>query len=594
MAFTKKIEDLIKEDKSGLLAKHDSWERVYLRDVADVINGYAFKSSYFNSVGNGIALIRIRDVVTGKTETYYDGPYDDEFIVNNGDFLVGMDGDFNCAYWRSGEALLNQRVCKIAIRSEHYHEKLLAFALPHYLGAINEHTSSMTVKHLSSKTVNEIRLPLPPKNEQARIVEKLEELLSDLDDGVAELQAAQIKLTQYRQALLKSAVEGSLTEQWRAQNRSKITETGEQLLARTLTERRERWEQQKLAEFKEKGKKPPKDWQKKYPEPVQPEISELPTLPDGWVWASVDQCTFDNSGITDGPFGSNLKTSHYTETGPRVIRLQNIGDGIFHEDKAHISESHYQKLLKHAIETGDTVVAMMGDELPRACRVPEGVAPGIVKADCARVRVNQGILNPELLPYYLNSQPIRARTKSLVKGIGRPRINLSHIRGLAIPIAPMVEQQQILERLKSEEHSVSQNSTEIQQAISRCGVQRINILKDAFSGNLVEQVLTDEPANILLKKIQAQRAERSKQPKRKRLKKTDSHKVDFMDTLLDILKNQEDWMDAQAAFRACGVTDGTDTDRIEELYSELRRLDKDGILMVRRQGNYDMLKLKGQ
>ncbi len=131
-----------------------------------------------------------------------------------------------------------------------------------------------------------------PAAEQTRIVEKLEELLSDLDAGVAELKAAQKKLGQYRQSLLKAAVEGALTAEWQQSSNVPI-ETGAQLLDRILTERRARWEAKQLAKFKEQGKTPPKDWQKKYPEPVQPDTSDLPELPEGWVWASVDQLLAD-------------------------------------------------------------------------------------------------------------------------------------------------------------------------------------------------------------------------------------------------------------------------------------------------------------
>ncbi len=137
--------------------------------------------------------------------------------------------------------------------------------------------------------------------EQARIVAKLEELLSDLDAGVAELKAAQKKLAQYRQSLLKAAVEGALTAAWRAKN--KPTETGEQVLQRILTERRARWEAKQLAKFKEQGKTPPKDWQNKYPEPVQPDTTDLPEVPEGWVWASVDQLSFVVRGASPRPAG---------------------------------------------------------------------------------------------------------------------------------------------------------------------------------------------------------------------------------------------------------------------------------------------------
>lgn len=286
MAFTMSVADLIQADTTGLLGKHPSWERVALIEIAGVLNGAPFDSSLFSS-SEGMPLARIRDVLTGDTSTYYTGEFEDIYLVVQGDLLVGMDGDFNTGIWGARPALLNQRVCKITPSIKHYDKKLLAFALPAYLAAINANTSSVTVKHLSSKTIGEISLPLPPRAEQSRIVAKLEELLSELDAGLAELKAAQKKLHLFRQSLLKAAVEGSLTAEWRTRNAPQ--ETGAELLARILRERRARWEEKQLAKFKEQGKTPPKGWQSKYPEPVAPDTSGLPELPEGWVWASVDQ-----------------------------------------------------------------------------------------------------------------------------------------------------------------------------------------------------------------------------------------------------------------------------------------------------------------
>jgi len=79
-------------------------------------------------------------------------------------------------------------------------------------------------------------------------------------------------------------------------------------------------------------------------------------LPHGWAWVEVeDLAANEPSAFTDGPFGSNLKTSHYTEHGPRVIRLQNIGDGMFVDERAHISEEHFQRLRRHEARANDVV-----------------------------------------------------------------------------------------------------------------------------------------------------------------------------------------------------------------------------------------------
>lgn len=286
-----------------------------------------------------------------------------------------------------------------------------------------DETKGTTRPRVNLTQIRALRARLCPLPEQRRIVETLEVLLSDLDSGVEELEVAQRKLAQYRQSLLKAAVEGAMTAEWRAQRSegSGPSESGSQLLQRILHERRVGWEAKQVAKFKEQGRAPPKDWHNKYPEPAEPDVTDLPALPQGWVWASLDQCALDDAAITDGPFGSNLKSSHYQDSGPRVIRLQNIGDGVFIDAKAHISTEHFEELRKHAVEAGDLVVAMLGTTLPRACVIPLHVAPAIVKADCARVRLNAQLLRPAIANAALNSRPTRERVAGLLKGIGRPR-----------------------------------------------------------------------------------------------------------------------------------------------------------------------------
>ena len=516
MALNKSLKEIISEDKTGLLGKHVSWERVCLRDVAEVLNGYPFESNLFQSA-NGMPLIRIRDVQTGSTNTYFSGEFDNQFLVNPGELLVGMDGDFNSARWKAKPSLLNQRVCKLTVDERFYSDRLLELLLPGFLAAIHAETSSVTVKHLSSKSIQEIELPLPPAAEQTRIVEKLEELLSDLDAGVAELKAAQKKLGQYRQSLLKAAVEGALTADWRKRQAAlpvaEAIESGAALLARILTERRNRWETRQLAKFQTQGKAPPKDWQAKYPEPVGPDSKDLPVLPRGWVWASVDQCALDETGITDGPFGSNLKSSHYQETGPRVVRLKNIGEGIFVNANAHISPAHFELLKKHAVLEHDLLVAMLGEVLPRVCIAPADIAPAIVKADCARIRINQELISPFILTTAMNSQPTRDRVSGLVKGIGRPRINLGHVRLIAIAISPIEEQTQIDLVLKNGLENVVRQLDAISFSLKQATAQRKNILQAAFSGQLVPQDPADEPASELLARIRTERAGQPKLPK---------------------------------------------------------------------------------
>src|SRR5207253_8352294 len=142
-----------------------------------------------------------------------------------------------------------------------------------------------------------------------------------------------------------------------ARREGRTYEIGAELLKRILEGRRAQW--------RGKGK---------YKEPVPPDTSNLQDLPRGWTWATVDQlAAADANSITDGPFGSNLKTEHYQPSGPRVIRLQNIRDGQFADERAHIAPERFQALRKHAVFAGDLVIATLGDNPPRACVIPTSV-----------------------------------------------------------------------------------------------------------------------------------------------------------------------------------------------------------------------------
>ena len=154
---------------------------VKLGDVCEVQNGFAFDSKCFSSTPqSGMPLIRIRDILRGWTETYYTGEYNPDYIVRKGDFLIGMDGDFNIGQWKSDDALLNQRVCRL-IPSEKINVKFLYYYLPTELQKINDDTTYATVKHLSSKQVKSIRIPQLTLSEQQYIVDILDAEFAKID-----------------------------------------------------------------------------------------------------------------------------------------------------------------------------------------------------------------------------------------------------------------------------------------------------------------------------------------------------------------------------------------------------------------------------
>jgi type I restriction enzyme S subunit len=498
MAFTTTVKEVIASDKTGFLAKHPSWERVLLSEIATILNGAPFDSGMFSNT-EGVPLIRIRDIQTGMTSTYYRGTYDELFLVNRGDLLIGMDGDFNSAYWASGHALLNQRVCKITPIETLYSQKFLAYLLPGYLSAINQHTSAITVKHLSSKTIGDIELPLPPRSEQTRIVEKLEELLSDLDAGVAELKAAQKKLVQYRQSLLKAAVEGALTAEWRTTNQAK--ETGTQLLERILIERRARWEVKQLAKFKEQGKAPPKDWQNKYPEPVKPDISDLPELPEGWVWASVDMMSEIQGGIQKQP--SRMPTTNKFP----FLRVANVARGRLKLDEIHEIELFSGELDRLALQKDDILIVEGNGSFTEIgrCALWDGSIPNAVHQNHL-IRARPIIMRSEFVETWLNSTSgINRLTALAATTSGLYTLSVGKISKIPVPIPPNDEQTLIINLLFLALEEQKRQELSVQIILKQSALQRKNILKTAFSGQLVPQDPNDEPASVLLERIRNER-----------------------------------------------------------------------------------------
>ncbi len=154
--------------------KKKGWEIKTLGEVCEVINGYAFNSKFFTTDSNFIPLIRIRDIKRGYSETYYNAKYSSDFIIKKGDYLIGMDGEFNIGEWGSEDALLNQRVCKLKANEAKVFNKFIYYFIPTKLKEIEEYTAFVTVKHLSSKQIREIPIPVPPLKEQKEIVSKLD------------------------------------------------------------------------------------------------------------------------------------------------------------------------------------------------------------------------------------------------------------------------------------------------------------------------------------------------------------------------------------------------------------------------------------
>lgn len=189
--------------KTRLSRFSGEWMVKRLNSVLRFQVGFPFSSTYFNDGGNGIRLVKNRDLKSNEQITHYSGEYDSNFLIKDGDILVGMDGDFLPCRWSKGEALLNQRVGRI-ISSRELDSVYAYYRLQEPLKAIEAITSSTTVKHLSHDDVTGIEIPLPSIEEQTAIAA----ILSDMDTEITALETRRTKTRALKQAMMQELLTG--------------------------------------------------------------------------------------------------------------------------------------------------------------------------------------------------------------------------------------------------------------------------------------------------------------------------------------------------------------------------------------------------
>ena len=374
---------------------------------------------------------------------------------------------------------------------------------------MDQQRSGTTRSRISKTNLASLVLPIPPTNEQSRIANVVDAVFEALEDGVSELKAASRKLAGYRQSLLKAAVEGSLTAEWRARNPPQ--ETGTDLLARILRERRARWEARQLAKFKAKGKVPPKDWQANYPEPVQPDDADLPELPAHWCWTSLDALGELASGVAKG---SKTKPGTVLREVP-YLRVANVQRGRLDLDEVKTILASEPDIAELSLNPGDVLFNEGGDrdKLGRGW-VWNGEVPECIHQNHVfRMRPVLPDIAAEFVSHHGNTFGRRWFESAGKQTTNLASINLSILRSFPVPVPPADEQREIIALVHEQLAVVREQEIAVDRGLRLAAAQRQNILRAAFSGQLVPQDPADEPASALLARLRAERDEATRPPK---------------------------------------------------------------------------------
>lgn len=239
-------------------------------------------------------------------------------------------------------------------------------------------------------------------------------------------------------------------------------------------------------------------------------------LPKNWLRVKLSEIFLDpKNDIVDGPFGSNLKASEYRNKGVPVYRIQNIKRNKFLDKKIRfVTEEKAEFLDRHNFQKGDIIITKLGTPVGKACVAPEKYEKGIIVADLIRARITHKNLNKKYLVYQINSHGLRKQFKQFTKGTTRPRINLTIVRELEVNLAPLKEQQRIVERIEELFSELDKGVELLKKAQYNLKVYRKALLKYAFEGKMTKEWrLKNEPedARILLERIKEERKRRYEQ-----------------------------------------------------------------------------------
>lgn len=458
------------------------WVTCLLLDFCDLEMGQSPNSSTYNSQGIGIPFYQ------GKSEFGSVYPTPQKYcsqpnkIALPGDTLLSVRAPVGPTNLCPHKACIGRGLA--AIRPlDAVDPKFVLYLFRNLEKEIAGQGTGTTFKAITKDFLVNLPLKVPPLAEQQRIVDKIEELFSDLDSGINSLKTAQQQLKVYRQAVLKWAFEGKLTAQWREeQQRQGKLASADTLLAQIKAEREQRY-------------------QGRYQAPLLPEADSLPDLPKGWHLVTLDQLSLL---ITSGSRGW---AKYYSESGDFFIRAQDINTDRLRLDQiAFVKPPEGAEGNRTSVQLEDLLITITGANVTKSALVNiELPKAAYVNQHVGLVRLTE-LVNRRFIYYWIISpQNGRSQLTNSAYGAGKPGLNLTNLKEVVVALPSLGEQDQIVEEIESRLSICDQLEADIEANLKKAEALRQSILKQAFEGKLVPQNPNDEPAAVLLERIRAER-----------------------------------------------------------------------------------------
>lgn len=504
-----------------------SWQWCALGDLALTID-YGHTSSAVDTP-EGPRFLRITDIQDGRVDWLsvpgctLDPGDAEKYQLISGDLVFARTGATTGKSFlieNPPTAVFASYLIRLRLAPELY-PKFVAyyFQSTDYWRQISSKKTGSAQPGVNATILKSVDVPIAPDGEQRRVVNILDSYITRLDSAVAGLKRVQANLKRYRASVLKAAVEGRLvpTEAELARAEGRTYEPASELLARILKERRARWEANELASMKAKGK-PPKDdkWKSQYKDPAPPNTKDLPKLPEGWCWATVDQLAAEERySLAIGPFGSNLKVSDYCDQGVPLVFVRHIrAENFDGREPRFVSLEKALELSAHQVNGGDVVITKMGEPPGEATVYPPDRPTGVITADCIKMTPHAFLSGAAYLVTAIRSPYVQSQIGEITKGVAQKKVSLARFKKVCLPVAPHAEQKRVDAEVEKQYSLVDASIEIVERSLKRAARLRQSILKWAFEGKLVDQDPNDEPASVLLARIRAEQEETAPAKKR--------------------------------------------------------------------------------
>ena len=416
---------------------------------------------------------------------------------------------------------------------------------------------------------------LPPAAEQERIAQKLSATLARMYRGEIAATRAEVRLKSYRAAVLDAAIAGELTQAWREQHQtSKRISTGHSLLKTLSAARRTRWEtaETKRRLFTGKGTLD-ESWKRSYDEPTAPDIAELPLIPSTWVWTRLVQLGFVSGGLTKNPSRKNyhLKLPY--------LRVANVYANELRLDdivRIGVKRDELDKLL---LEKGDLLIVEGNgskDQIGRLAIWDGSIERCVHQNHIIKVRLVDKSIGNWVLTWFLSPTGREHIEKVASSTTGLYTLSISKVSNLPVPLPSAPEQKEAGRQIGRRLSAADRLSAKLIQQSSAAKQMKKAVLQEAFAGDLIPQDANDEPAVVLLNRIQSNidaEIQKSKVTRMKRKTKSTAKRR----PLLDVLREQKKPMTPKQLFIISGYQkefedNEYDQQVVEGFYEELRHL----------------------